>query len=218
MCGRFTLTADFAQIMDRFGLAQAEAPIVPRYNIAPTQPASVVLDVAPRTLSLAQWGLLPTRQGEGRVTHRLINARAETLAQKPTFRRLLSQRCLVLADGFYEWRRLPDGTKQPMRITLSSGELFAMAGLWETHRTPDGRATRLFVIITTAPNALVAPIHDRMPAILPPALESDWLAGGSRSLAELRRSFPADQMIAYPVSPRVNSVRFDDPSLIQPAR
>ncbi len=218
MCGRYTLTADTAQVMARFGLEHAEAPLVPRYNIAPAQPAPIVLDVAPLTLSLAQWGLLPTRQSEGRVAHRLINARAETLAQKPTFRRLLSQRCLVLADGFYEWRRLPDGTKQPMRIALSSGELFAMAGLWETHHTPDGRAMRLFVIITTASNALVAPIHDRMPAILPPGLESDWLTGGSQSLAELRRPFPADQMIAYPVSPRVNSVRYDDPSLIQPAR
>lgn len=167
MCGRYTLTADTAQVMARFGLEHAEAPLVPRYNIAPAQPAAIVLNTASNTLSIAQWGLIPPWQDQGRPANRLINARVETLTQKPTFRRLLGQRCLVLADGFYEWRRLPNGTKQPLRFVLASGALFAMAGLWDTYTSPDGQTMRTFVILTTAPNALVAAIHNRMPVILP---------------------------------------------------
>jgi len=214
MCGRYTLTASAEQIMARFGLQSAEAAIAPRYNIAPTQPAAVVLNVAPQALSLAQWGLMPTWHSKTGAATRLINARVETLAQK--FRRLLDQRCLVLADGFYEWRRLPDGGKQPMRITLASGELFAMAGLWDIHRLPDGRTIRTFTVITTAPNPLVASIHARMPAILPSEREADWLSGEHFDLNALSQPFPADGMIAYPVSPRVNNPKHDDPQLIQP--
>jgi putative SOS response-associated peptidase YedK len=216
MCGRYTLTADTAQVMARFGLEHAEAPLVPRYNIAPAQPAAIVLNTASNTLSIAQWGLIPPWQDQGRPANRLINARVETLTQKPTFRRLLGQRCLVLADGFYEWRRLPNGTKQPLRFVLASGALFAMAGLWDTYTSPDGQTMRTFVILTTAPNALVAAIHNRMPVILPRESESDWLTGGHPDLDALRQPFPSDQMIAYPVSPRVNSVKYDDPSLVRP--
>jgi putative SOS response-associated peptidase YedK len=211
MCGRYTLTASAEQIMARFGLKSAEATIAPRYNIAPTQPAAVVLNINPEVLTLAQWGMVMPWHSE---TTRLINARAETLAQK--FRRLLNQRCLVPADGFYEWRCLPSGGKQPLRITLASGELFAMAGLWDIHHLPDGRAVRTFTIITTVPNALVAPLHARMPVILPREHEEEWLCGEHFDLSTLRQPFPADNMIAYPVSPRVNNPKYDDPHLIQP--
>ncbi len=212
MCGRYTLTASTEQIMARFGLQSAEATIAPRYNIAPTQPAAVVLNITPQVLALAQWGMVMPWRSE---TTRLINARVETLAQK--FRRLLNQRCLVPADGFYEWRRLPGGGKQPMRITLASGELFAMAGLWDIHHLPDGRAVRAFTIITTVPNALVAPLHSRMPVILRREHEADWLCGERFDLSTLRQPFPADNMTAYPVSPRVNNPKYDDPHLIQPS-
>jgi putative SOS response-associated peptidase YedK len=216
MCGRYTLVASTEHIMGRFGLQSAEAAIAPRYNIAPTQPAAVVLNTAPQTLSIAQWGVVPPWPSQRGTVTRLINARVETLAQK--FRRLLNQRCLVLADGFYEWRRLPNGGKQPMRITLASGELFAMAGLWDIHRLPDGRTIRTFTVITTAPNPLVASIHARMPAILPKESEIDWLSRDQFDLSALHTPFPADSMIAYPVSPRVNDPKYDDPQLIQPLR
>jgi len=218
MCGRYTLTASADRILARFELESAEAPITPRYNIAPSQLAPIVMNTARRVLSLAQWGIVPPWQNQGGSANRLINARVETLAQKPTFRRLLAQRCLVLADGFYEWQRLPDGTKQPMYITLSSGEPFAIAGLWDACSAPDGRARHTFVIITTVANALVAQIHERMPAILSRSLETDWLGGARLDLDALRQPFPADCMVAYPVSPRLNSVKFDDPTLIQPMR
>jgi len=218
MCGRYTLTASADQILARFELESAETPITPRYNIAPSQLAPVVTNAARRVLSLAQWGIVPPWQNHSGSANRLINARVETLVQKPTFRRLLTQRCLVLANGFYEWQRLPDGTKQPMYITLSSGEPFAMAGLWDAYSEPDGHIRHTFVIITTVANALVAQIHERMPAILSGSLESDWLGGARLDLDALRQPFLADHMVAYPVSLRLNSVKFDDPTLIQPVR
>ncbi|MCS6847913.1 MAG: SOS response-associated peptidase, partial [Anaerolineae bacterium] len=142
-------------------------------------------------------------------------------AEKPAFRNLLKKRrCLVLADSFYEWRKNPDGSKTPMRVMLTSGEPFALAGLWDAWKTPEGDWLRTCTIITTAPNAVIAPLHNRMAAILLPEHEADWLThdyDDAALLHSLLQPFPAERMKAYPVSPRVNNVKNDDPSLIEPA-
>lgn len=220
MCGRYTLTTDPLVLMERFHLTSADVVVTPRYNIAPTQPVAIVYDVSPRVLSAARWGLIPSWAKDASIGTRMINARAETLAEKPSFRNLLrKRRCLVLADGFYEWRKNPDGTKTPMRVMLTSGEPFAMAGLWDVWKTPEGELLKTCTIITTEPNALIAPLHHRMAAILLPEQEADWLNRDQTDATFLRsllRPFPAERMKAYPVSSRVNNVRNDDPSLIEP--
>jgi putative SOS response-associated peptidase YedK len=147
----------------------------------------------------------------------MINARAETLPEKPAFRAALKKRrCLVLADGFYEWQKTPSG-KQPMRITLASGEPFAFAGLWETWDAPDGSLLRTFTIVTGEPNELVAPIHNRMPAILLPEHEAVWLDNAAEPAIwqDILRPYPAERMAAYPVSRRVNFVSNDDAGLVE---
>lgn len=220
MCGRYTLTVDPEQLMARFHLTSANFVATPRYNVAPTQTVAVVYDESPRVLSAARWGLIPVWAKDPSIGARMINARAETLAEKPAFRNLLKKRrCLVLADSFYEWRKNPNGSKTPMRVMLASGEPFALAGLWDAWKTPEGDWLRTCTIITTAPNAVVAPLHDRMAAILPPEHEVDWLNhdhDDAALLHSLLQPFPAERMKAYPVSPRVNNVKNDDPSLIEP--
>lgn len=220
MCGRYTLTTDPLALMERFHLTSADVVITPRYNIAPTQSVAVVYDVSPHVLSSARWGLIPAWAKDASIGARMINARAETLAEKPSFRNLFrKRRCLVLADSFYEWRKNPDGTKTPMRVMLTTGEPFALAGLWDIWKTPEGELLRTCTIITTTPNALIAPLHHRMAAILPPEHEADWLKRDQTDmtfLQSLLRPFPAERMKAYPVSPRVNNVRNDDPALIEP--
>jgi putative SOS response-associated peptidase YedK len=221
MCGRYTLTVDPAQLLMRFELDSADIAPAPRFNIAPTQTTSVVLNASPRTLSAARWGLVPFWAKDIAIGSKMFNARAETLGEKPAFRTLLDKRrCLVLADSFYEWRREPDGSKTPMRIMLASGEPFAFAGLWDVWKTPGGERMTSCSVITCAPNALVAPIHDRMPAILASRDdERDWLdntVNGTHAQS-LLRSHPVETMKAYAVSTRVGNVRNDDPALIEPA-
>ena len=147
----------------------------------------------------------------------MINARAETLAEKPAFRNALKKRrCLVLADGFYEWQKTPTG-KVPMRITLVSGEPFALAGLWEIWDTPEGDKLRTFTIVTTSPNELLEPIHNRMPVILRPEHESLWLDNDADQGAwlDVLRPYPSELMTAYPVSKRVNFVNNDEPAVVE---
>ncbi len=219
MCGRFTLTASPEAVMAHFNLTAAEAVIAPRYNIAPTQPIAVILNRSPRTLSLARWGLTPSwAERTGRQAP-LINARAETLHARPTFRRLLArQRCLIPADGFYEWRTDEHNRKQPLRFTRRDEGLFAFAGLWELWQTPQGQPMPACVIVTVPANALVAPIHDRMPAMLDGAQAQRWLAEDceANEAQALLAPYPAEHMRAYAVSPRVNHTYLDDPSLIAP--
>ncbi|MFN4294249.1 MAG: SOS response-associated peptidase [Thermoflexales bacterium] len=221
MCGRYTLTVAPEQLMARFNLTGADFAAKPRYNIAPTQLVAVVYDTSPRALSAARWGLVPSWAKDPNIGARMINARAETLAEKPTFRNLLKKRrCLVLADSFYEWRKNPDGSKTPMRVMLASEEPFALAGLWDAWKTPEGEQMRTCVIVTTESNALVAPFHNRMAAILPPEREADWLShdhDDATFLQSLLQPFPAERMKCYPVSSRVNNVKNDDPALIEPA-
>jgi len=221
MCGRYTLTIDPAELMDRFNLTSADVVTQPRYNVAPTQSVAVVYDESPRTLSAAQWGLIPSWSKDAGIGSKMINARAETLDEKPSYRTLLKKkRCLVLADGFYEWQKHQDGSKTPMRITLADGSPFALAGLWDVWKTPEGEWLKTCTIITTSPNALMESIHNRMPAVLTRDAEAEWLNKANDDagyLKSLLAPYPAEQMKAYAVSKAVNNVKNDQPVVIEPA-
>lgn len=233
MCGRFTLTnPDPALLASTFNLTAAvDAPLeglTPRYNIAPTQTvAAVVRDAGTsgplfNRLTRFKWGLIPSWAKDASGASRLINARAETVAEKPNFRTALSRRrCLIVADGFYEWQGQPDGTKIPMYVRMADDSLFGLAGLWETWTDrASGETIPTCTIITLDPNVLMAPIHDRMPAIIPREAYEQWLdpqQTDGRQVTRLLQSFPAEQMVAWPVSRRVNNVRLDDATLIEKA-
>ncbi len=231
MCGRFTLHHTLDELEERFA-AEADSPSIaeaaPRYNIAPTQDILVVTQNGARHLQGYHWGLIPSWAKDPAIGNKMINARAETLAEKPTFRTALSRRrCLIPADGFYEWQDatadLPSGKKAPrtpMHIRLQDGGLFAFAGLWDEWHAPDGSPLRSCTIITTAPNAVTAPIHDRMPVILRPEDEGRWLdrsVTDAPDLLPLLAPYPADAMEAYAVSRSVNAPTVDDPGCIVPA-
>jgi putative SOS response-associated peptidase YedK len=221
MCGRFTLTVDPSDLQQQFGLKEPPpAELGPRFNIAPSQAVAVVANNRERTLELFQWGLIPSWAKDPKIGNKLINARAETLAEKPSFRTALKRRrCLVLADGFYEWRKEAGGTKTPMYVTMQDGRPFAFAGLWEVWQPPEGDLLKTCTIITTEPNALMAPIHNRMPAILPREAYDRWLTPDemkSDEAMKLLKPFDAAQMKAVPVSARVNSPAADTPELVLP--
>ncbi|GAB2671228.1 SOS response-associated peptidase [Paenibacillus thermoaerophilus] len=221
MCGRYTLAADLAVLLARFDVDVAVWPHEPRYNIAPGQQVPAIVETASgtRRLGALRWGLVPSWANDPRIGSRLLNARAETAAAKPAFRDALARRrCLIPADGFYEWDKRGGG-KQPLRFLPKDGGLFAMAGLYETWTSPDGAKLHTCTILTTAPNELVAPIHDRMPVILSPEAESLWLdrrVTDASALAPLLKPYPGERMTAYPVNPSVGRVGFDDPSCLQP--
>ena len=232
MCGRFTLIA-WDEVEQRF-LPAAGANIIrelfaapgqnpaPRYNIAPTQNILTIANDgqsnAPQSM---RWGLVPSWAKDISIGSRMINARAETLAERPSFRAAFRRRrCLVIADSFYEWKR--DGLRRtPMRISLESGQLFAFAGLWESWTAPNGRRILSCTIITTAANQLIAPIHDRMPVILPPEAEPAWLDPRIQdpdALSDLLAPYPPELMTTYEVSSIVNSAANDTPNCIAPVR
>lgn len=222
MCGRFTLALDLEGLRQSFPwLALPERDLRPRYNIAPTQPVAVVANNHPQQLDFFVWGLIPPWAKDPTIGSRLINARAETLAEKPAFRNAYRRRrCLILADGFYEWRK-EAGTahKTPMYIRLKSGEPFAFAGLWEVWNSPLGDVVLSCTIITTAANDLVATIHDRMPVILPREAYDRWLDPAEQrptELAPLLKPYPAEEMEAYAVSTQVNNSAYDGPECILP--
>ena len=208
------------EVAERFAvneLLETEA----RYNIAPTQNVAVVTQNGMRHLASYYWGLIPSWAKDPTIGSRMINARAETLAEKPSFRTALSRRrCLIPADGFYEWQAAPDGSKggkTPTYLHRRDSGLFAFAGLWDEWHAPDGSPLRSCTIITTTPNSVAAPIHDRMPVILRPNDEAFWLdhaVTDTRDLLSLLTPYPADDMEAYPVSRRVNVPVADDAELI----
>ena len=218
MCGRFTLTLDPAELQDLFGLAgPPPADLRPRFNIAPSQPVAVIANNADRQVELFRWGLIPAWAKDPQIGARLINARAETLAEKPAFRTALKRRrCLILADGFYEWKR-EGARKQPMYFQLDQGQPFAFAGLWESWAAPGQPPLQSCAIITTRPNAVVAPVHDRMPAILPPEAYGAWLAAGELPAAQVLALLQpyAGPMRAQAVSSLVNSPAHDSPECVQ---
>jgi putative SOS response-associated peptidase YedK len=219
MCGRFTLFADPSDLQEMVSLSTPLPDLAPRYNIAPTQPVAVVANGETRALELFRWGLIPSWAKDPAIGNRLINARAETLAEKPSFRTALKKRrCLILADGFYEWKR--EGNKKtPMYVQLKDQQPFAFAGLWEVWKSPDDKLVKSCTIITTTPNALMEKIHDRMPVILPPKAYDLWLSPGelpAEKALPLLKPFAASQMRAVTVSPLVNNPKFDSPECVVP--
>lgn len=224
MCGRFTQHHSGAEISERFDAHQLSledlaefGELRPRFNIAPTQYVPVVVPdpEGGRRLRMMRWGLIPRWAKDPTIGSKMINARAETLAEKPAFKPALARRrCLVPADGFYEWFQ-EGGQKTPMYIRRRDAGLFALAGLWEEWKDPSGRLVPSFTVVTTAANKLLRSIHDRMPAILEPDEEQDWLEEPN---LHLLRPYPDRLLEAFPVSRRVNSPGVDEPGLIEPAR
>ncbi len=222
MCGRFSLAVNLTTIAQRFGVHTAESSVwVPSYNIPPTKTVIVVSDDGTRYLTEMRWGLIPSWAKDPSIGNRMINARAETVATKPAFRAALrKRRCLVAADGFYEWQ--PVGRrKQPVYITLKTRELFGFAGLWESWDAPEGEEIRTCTIITTEANELLKPIHDRMPVILSRESEAIWLdptIEDPEMLLPLLMPYPAEEMDVFPVSTKVNSPANDSTDCIEPLR
>ncbi len=218
MCSRYSITTNPEAMRRLFEFSNATSNIQPRYNAAPLQDLPVVrLDKnSQRELVMLRWGLIPSWANNPTIGHGTINARAETVARRPAFREAFrKRRCLVPADGFYEWKTVAGG-KQPHRITLKYGAPFAMAGLWERWRKGD-QAIESFSIIVTRANDLCREIHDHMPVILYPETWNTWLkATDDETLTTLVQPFPAHQMTMYPVSRRVGSPKNDDVGLIAP--
>ena len=220
MCGRFTLTADQDSFEDRFSLTRFDLGWVPSFNIAPTQEVlTVTNDGSENRPELMRWGLVPSWAKDPKIGNRMINARSETLAEKPSFRTAFKRRrCLIPADGFYEWKR-EGKAKKPMLITANPGGLFAFAGLWETWKQPDDSWLLTCAIITTPANEFMKSIHDRMPVILPRESEASWLDPEEQDtamLSELLLPYDSDRMEAYEVSTLVNSPRNNFPEVIEP--
>jgi putative SOS response-associated peptidase YedK len=220
MCGRYTLTDPDPRLLRfRFGLAEsAEIEQPPRYNIAPSDSVLAVRanEAGEREPGQLRWGLIPQGADPDDFSRLLINARAETIAETPAFRDAFRERrCLVIADGFYEWRATEIG-KHPVWITRPGHEPFAFAGLWSSSRRDDGTAVHSCAIVTCEPGEVVAPIHDRMPVILGQEDEAAWLdpERSGEELGALLR--PTDELIVTEVSEKVNDVRFDGPELIEP--
>ena len=221
MCGRYTLTAPGDAIVEAFDL-QGDLEVAPRYNIAPTQEVAAVRvekPAAERALVHLKWGLVPRWAEDPSIGNRMINARSETVAEKPAFRwAFKKQRCLVLADGYYEWKKLADGTKQPYYFRLEGGKPFGFAALWERWGK-EGEEVQSCALLTTSPNELAATVHDRMPVILSPEDYDLWLdpaTSDAGKLASLLMSYPAGEMETWPVSRFVNKPANDSPRCIEP--
>ena len=233
MCGRFSLFTQDDVICEYFGIDNL-TELLPRYNIAPTQDVAVIhtppggacaaadadaSEPGGRALAMMRWGLIPSWSKEIGRTAPMINARAETISEKPSFRAAFhTRRCLVPADGFYEWRT-EDGKKQPFRIGMKGGAPMAFAGIWEHWESPEGEQTNSVAIVTTEANSKLRPIHARMPVILEPGDYDRWLGveEGS-SVQKLLRPYPPDNMAFYRVGLHVNSVRNDDEACIAPLK
>ena len=221
MCGRYTLTASPEVIAEQFDLQ--EPPLFqPRYNIAPTQQVAVIRltpESARRQLDMLRWGLIPAWAKDPKIGNQMINAKAETVATKPSFRSAFrKRRCLIPASGFYEWQQ-EGRQKQPMFIRLQDRRPFAFAGLWERWQPPEGEPVESCAIITTDPNEFIQKIHNRMPVILAPQNYEVWLDPAVQetdTLHALLKPYPAENMEAYPISKMVNNPRFDSPQCVEP--
>jgi putative SOS response-associated peptidase YedK len=224
MCGRARLSSDVSEIKLVFSIPP-DRPIpniAPSWNVAPTDPLLVVRydrRAGERSLDVMRWGLVPFWAKDIKVGFANINAKAEGIEGKPAFREAFQRRrCLVPVDNFYEWKKTATG-KQPYAIALADRHLMALAGLWETWRSPAGERVRSFAVITTAPNELCAELHNRMPVVLKPAAWPVWLGEGPADAPQLKTllaPYPSEEMVAWPVSPRVGNVKNNDPSLIEP--
>ncbi|MBE2272409.1 MAG: SOS response-associated peptidase [Anaerolinea sp.] len=218
MCGRYVLIADPNLIQQEFNLTSMP-DFTARYNIAPTQTLPVVTNENPHELTLLRWGLVPSWSKDDSAAAKMINARSETAAEKPSFRTPFKRRrCLIPASGFYEWQQR-EGGKAPMFIHLKDREVFGFAGLWDMWRSPDGKELKTFTILTTTANEFTQPIHERMPVILHREDYGLWLANDDVPVAKLQalmKPYDADAMSAYEVSKAVNKVQIDSPECIAP--
>lgn len=217
MCGRYSLSKSAQQLIEHFD-AIFDETFSPNYNAAPSQSLPVIRLDGQRYLSTLRWGLVPFWAKDPKIGYKMINARSETVAEKPAFRNLLAHnRCIVPAEGYYEWKMTPTG-KAPHFIHLKSDELFGMAGLWTTWKDAEQRPMHTFTLLTCPANEAVAHIHDRMPVILPPEKQSLWLTPDvpAEQLKELMLSYPGEKMDYYTVSTAVNTPRNNDPRLHDP--
>ncbi|MCJ7735618.1 MAG: SOS response-associated peptidase [Anaerolineales bacterium] len=221
MCGRFTLTVSPEELQAAFPNFNIPGDIPPSYNIAPSQPIPVIPNDGKNHLDFYRWGLIPSwTKADNLGKFNLINARSETAAEKPSFKNSFRRRrCLVLADGFYEWSKSTAGNvKTPYYFTLKDQTPFAFAGLWEIWNSPEGDLLKSACILTTTPNEVVKPVHDRMPVILHPENYETWLSpieGKPEDFQPFLKPFPGNLMQAYPVSPFVNSPKNNSPQCIQ---
>ena len=219
MCGRFSFTQLAQAIADSFNLTSVPE-LSPRYNISPTQPVVTILhnsQDSDREFKLLHWGLIPSWAKDPKMGAKLINARAETVEEKPAFRSAFKKRrCLILADGFYEWQQ-QNGKKQPYYFRVEDGKMFAFAGLWEHWQSPEGDMIDSCTIITTQANDILSPIHDRMPVILDQKKYDQWLDTKQKpeSLKSLLQPYRSELMTAYPVSAKVNNPKNDSPECIE---
>jgi putative SOS response-associated peptidase YedK len=219
MCGRFALPWPSKNIQEHFMLPELP-DLTPRYNIAPSQYIAAIRLIEegqPRRLDMLRWGLIPHWAKDKKIGYKMINARAETLAEKPSFRAAFKKkRCLIAAGGFYEWQH-KGGAKDPYYIQLKNESIFSFAGLWESWRGPAGEAIESCTIITTSANALVKQIHDRMPVIIKPENYDAWvgLQTNQETLQQFLKPYPAEEMVANPVSSKVNSPKNDTPDCLQ---
>ena len=225
MCGRSSLSKNEKDLEERFDATFYSDELeqynpLPNYNVAPTHAMPVITNEDQQHFRAYRWGLIPFWAKDRKLGYKMINARIETLFEKSTFKKAVSKRrCLVPADGFYEWKKTPQG-KQPYRIQTTDQEIFSMAGIWERWKDPaDGQMVFTFSVITQGPNELMKDIHDRMPAILRPDQESLWLSEDlpPQELVDMIEPYPSDLMRAYPVSSRVGNVRNNDADLIKPS-
>ena len=218
MCGRYTLKTSVDDLAKQFEVEEYPSSLTPSYNIAPTQQvATVLVEDGKRKLEMLHWGLIPSWADDPAIGNRMINARSETVATKPSYRSAFkNRRCLILADGFFEWEKTSDG-KQPYYIRMEDGSPFAFAGLWESWK--NGSEIRSSTIITTDPNDLLGEIHNRMPVILHPEDYEMWLDpefDEKEPLTTLLKPYPASEMEAYPVSRRVNRPSNNQPECLEP--
>lgn len=219
MCGRFALLTHAQALIDRFGIEEVIKRPESRYNIAPTQNVAVVVQRETRQLTEMRWGLIPFWARDVSIGNRMINARVETVTEKPAYRTAFKRnRCLILADGFYEWQKVGK-IKIPTHIRLKSREPFAFAGLYDYWKTKSGKILESCTIITTIPNELMRPIHNRMPLILDPEKEDTWLDPSDQDVNELisiLQPYDSSQMEAFEVSDFVNSPSNQGPLCIKP--
>lgn len=217
MCGRFTLTTELDDIIETFSIENNLIDYTARFNIAPSQTVAVISNAeGTRVLDGYRWGLVPRWAKDIKIGYSMINARAETVESKPAFRNLLSRnRIILVADGFYEWKT-EGKEKQPYRFQVDSGRVYGFAGLFDEWKDPNGKLIRSCTIITTTANALVQPIHNRMPVILQPESVAPWLDSSTdrKQVLELLKPYPAESMFKYPVSKKVGNVKNIESDLI----
>lgn len=219
MCGRYTVHHKPEEIAERFEVDFDYSDYTPRYNIAPSQMVATIRQIDVREVAFCKWGLIPFWAKDPSIGNKMINAKAETLAEKPSFKNALAKRrCLIPADGFYEWKKQGKAPSQPIYIRRRDQGLFAFAGLWEEWKTPEGNRLQSCTIITTEPNELIAKFHHRMAVILRPEDEAVWLdpKNSTADALPLLKPYPPEELEAFEVSRAVNSPSVDEVSLIAP--